>query len=37
VHAGGRVLIQLQPRVAGSTGAPTGQLAPASEITLISP
>jgi hypothetical protein len=37
VHAGGRVLVQLQPRAAGATGAPSGQLSPASEITLISP
>jgi len=36
VHAGGRVLVQLQPRAAGTAGSP-GQLTPASEITLISP
>ncbi len=37
VQTGRRVLVQLQPQTAGASGAPTGQLAPASDITLISP
>ena len=34
---GRRVLVLLQPRTAGSGGAATGQLPPASEITLLTP